>query len=114
MKRMTVVLLVLVLSSLACSRQIATAIPTTPTTTPTSTAEPLTTPTTTVWTTVIRMAQVNIRETPGGASVAVLRKGVVVEIVSCDGSWCEIKEPAGYVWRGCLSDNPDGLGCRSK
>lgn len=115
MKRLTVVIILLGVLSLACSTQAATAFPTTPTTTPVVTASPtVTTVPTTVWESVVRMEYVNVRNAPSGASVGIVRRGSVVEIVKCDNTWCEIKEPAGYVWRGCLSDNPGKLGCRSK
>lgn len=60
------------------------------------------------------MEYVNVRQEPNGTTVDYVRKGSVVEIVKCDNTWCEIVEPAGYVWRGCLADNPQKLGCRSK
>lgn len=115
MKRLSVVIILLGVLSLACSVQAATDFPTTPVVTPSTTPMPTLTPEpTTVWESVVRMEYVHIRSTPGGSSVGIVRKGTVVNIVSCDNTWCQIKEPAGYVWRGCLSDNPGKLGCRSK
>lgn len=78
------------------------------------TSLPVSTPTNTRALATVTAKMVNVREDIGGGAVAILQAGDVVEIVACDGSWCQIKEPAGYVWRGCLSDNPAGLACRSK
>lgn len=114
MKRLTVVIILLGLLSIACSTQVATAIPTTPSTTPIPVLPALTPTPTTVRTSVVRMEYVHVRNIPSGASVGIVTKGTVVKIVDCDNTWCEIVEPAGYVWRGCLSDNPEHLGCRSK
>jgi SH3-like domain-containing protein len=47
----------------------------------------------------------------GSAEVGSLETGQSVEIVKCTGDWCEIVEPAGFVWRGCTDNNPDGLKC---
>lgn len=115
MKRLSVVILLLGVLSLACSTQVATAFPTTPTPAATATASPTPRPSpTTAWTSVVRMEYVNVRQEPNGTTVDYVRRGIVVEIISCDNSWCLISDPAGYVWRGCLSDNPEKLGCRSK
>jgi Predicted solute binding protein len=119
-KRPVIAIFILVLSMLACSRQIATTVPPTPGTTPspipTATPVPSTTVTTPSeqWTAVVEHVQVNVRAAPAGSVVGVVRSGDSVVILSCDGSWCQIVEPAGYVWRGCLSDNPKGLGCEAR
>jgi len=117
MNRATVVILVLVLAVLACDRQVPTTVRTTPAPTVTATAEVLaeesTTPTT-QWTAVVRQVQVNVREEPNGAVIGLVLSGETVNILSCNGSWCRIEEPAGYIWRGCLSDNPNRLGCTTK
>lgn len=47
---------------------------------------------------------------PGGYLVF----GDLVTVLECEGKFCKIEQPFGYVWRGCLSDNPDGLGCSAK
>lgn len=31
----------------------------------------------------------------------------------CTGDWCEIPN-AGWIWRGCTTDNPNALGCEVK
>jgi hypothetical protein len=116
--------LILVLSSLACMEQIATVTPT-PTASPTALSPPLS-PTATVTrtptmasvtaedvqTAVIR-ATVYVRAEPDADSpeVGSLETGAEVVIVECSGEWCQIENPAGYVFRGCTSDNPDGLKC---
>ena len=57
---------------------------------------------------------VNVREEPNGAVIGALHTGDEVTILNCAGSWCRIDKPSGYVWRGCLSDNPERLGCKAK
>ena len=121
----------LVLSSLACGTYITP----TPTGEPTTAAEALTTPVTTpdntpsptlpprpsptaADTATIR-ATVYVRAAAdaGSAEVGSLETGQMVEIVKCTGDWCEIEymfeneTVRGFVFRGCLSDNPDGLKC---
>jgi hypothetical protein len=65
-----------------------------------------------VQTAVIR-ATVYVRAEPDADSpeVGSLETGAEVVIVECSGEWCQIENPAGYVFRGCTSDNPDGLKC---
>lgn len=117
MKRALLTLLTLAFLTLACSMQV----PNSQTPLPTATNTAVLTPTATelgtatpVWTSVVRMEYVYVRSVPNGSSVGIIRKNTEVEIVDCDNTWCEIVEPAGYVWRGCLADNPEHLGCRSK
>lgn len=62
----------------------------------------------------ILLPLVNVRKSPNGETVDTLKAGDFVEILSCSANWCKIKDPPGYVWRGCLSDNPDKLKCLSK
>ena len=55
---------------------------------------------------------VNVRQLAdvNSAVIGNLQAGDSVTILSCDGEWCEITSPFnGFVFRGCLSDNPDGL-----
>ena len=114
-KKMIAAFLVLVLSVMACNQPIptkpTTTVLTTPSAKPASTMEPDNTP---AWTALVELPTVNVRAEPGGEVVGVLRAGDTVIIIQCDGSWCKIKKPAGYVWRGCLSDNPKNLGCTAK
>lgn len=114
-------LFLLALAQVACIAS-ALAVPTpAPTQQPTLTrAVPTLLPTITntanapEWTATVSKAVVNVREKPGGAVIGSLRSGDFVEIVACAEKWCEIVEPAGFIWRGCLSDNPDELKCEAK
>lgn len=102
------------LSCLASSLAVSTPTILAPTLTksvPVSTKAPTDTG---VWTSTIVRPLVNVRKSPNGVVVDTLRTGVEVEIVQCAGNWCQIVDPPGYVWRGCLSDNPQKLGCAAK
>jgi hypothetical protein len=118
-RKLRAALLVLVLSALACSVPVpassttAVTTPTVSTETPAITVveDPDNTP---VWRTTVVRPVVNVREKPGGKVIATLGTGDTVEIVNCTGSWCQIQKPAGFVFRGCLSDNPARLGCQAK
>jgi SH3-like domain-containing protein len=66
------------------------------------------------WTASIELPTVNVRAKPSGKVIGTLKAGQTVTILSCDGSWCLIAKPRGYVFRGCLSDNPKNLGCQAK
>lgn len=55
---------------------------------------------------------VNIREVDGDV-VGSLPSGSYLWVV-CDGDWCFIRGTIHKVFRGCVSNNPDGLGCQSK
>lgn len=55
----------------------------------------------------------HVRDAADGAPTgAVLKKGDRVR-AQCTEKWCEL-EAGGYVWRGCVSDNPDRLGCEQR
>src|SRR5512138_2488454 len=113
MTRFRFALMILVAVTLACNQ----AIPTTPTIPPTATRLATKTPEATA--TSQRMALVaeplvNVRTQPGGVVIGALRAGDEVEILECTGNWCRIRRPAGWVWQGCLSDNPADLGCQTK
>jgi hypothetical protein len=43
-----------------------------------------------------------------------LLQGDVITVLECTDKYCKIEQPFGYVWRGCLSDNPGELGCTEK
>ena len=119
MKRLYLISLCLVAVSLACSVQVSTPIPTAePTATRliamTATRLPVTA-TRHVWTANVRLPTVNIRTEPNGNSTDdYLTAGQEVSILQCVGNWCEIVKPHGWVYRGCLSDNPNHLGCQTK
>ena len=118
MQSKVLALSVLALGILACGQ-----IVTTPTTTP---APAVIAPTVTVTLTLLPsptatlspgLAQivapvVNVRAKPDGDVIGTLKAGDAVTVLSCDGNWCEIEQ--GWVWRGCISDNPDNLGCEAR
>jgi hypothetical protein len=97
----------------------STVAPTNALATPSPTLRPSPVPTATPADTATIRATVYVREAADAASAEVgsLETGQSVEIVGCDGSWCEIEYMfenevvTGFVFRGCLSDNPDGLKC---
>jgi hypothetical protein len=68
--------------------------------------------------TAIITAIVYVRQLADASSAAVgsLETGAEVEIVECTGEWCEVRTDVlvGFVWRGCLSDNPDNLKCEAR
>jgi uncharacterized protein YgiM (DUF1202 family) len=113
-------MIVLAISQAACvmsAMQVPTVTPTPPAS-PTATAYPVPSSTATEAAqvqTVTIQAVVYVRQMPDASSAAIgsLETGERVEIVACDGDWCEIV-PAGYVFRGCTSDNPDELKCEAK
>ena len=116
MNRIHLAIFALVAASLACNQPV----PGTPTETPTATslvaviAVQLTA--TPEWTATVSKPVVNVRSKPGGAVVGSLRAGDSVEIVACVDKWCQIVEPAGFIWQGCLSGsaNPDKLRCEAR
>jgi len=122
MTRIRLALLVLTLAILACGQYI------TPTPTPnalgTATNAPTHTPAATraLTASATKEAQtaqvvapvVNVRRSSGGDVVGQIYAGQDVVILSCAENWCQIKEPLGFVWQGCLSENPDDLGCEAK
>ena len=127
-RKILTTLLVMVLSSLACMEQVATPTPTPspvlPTAAATATPEPTRTPAPTatdggeVVQTATIQATVYVRTAadPNSPEAGSLTTGAEVEIVACEGDWCEIRtnELTGYVFRGCLSDNPEGLRCEAR
>lgn len=118
-----IALLSLILASLACMTQVETPTPApmaTVTNTPRieNTRTPVPSPTPTMDAVrknvaIVRQATVNVHGTPGGNVIGWVSGGDTVTVVSCEGDWCKIEDPAGYVWRGCLSGNED-LGCQAK
>jgi hypothetical protein len=58
---------------------------------------------------------VNVRDVANGNPTGeYIYAGQSVTVLEIDGDWAHIAKPDGWVWRGCLSDNPDGLGCEAK
>jgi hypothetical protein len=117
MKRIHLVIIVLVAASLACNQVVITAVPTavSPATRTATVPTTITEPTATrQWTATVSQVQVNVREEPEGAVIGYLRAGDTVTILECDGLWCRIEEPSGWVFRGCLSNVAGSLKCQSK
>lgn len=132
MRRDSLCALVLLLSTLACG-QYVTATPTTVATTLTPTVRPAAQATHAPapateepQTAKVVAPAVNVRRSPGGEVVRQIYAGQAVDIVGeCADGWCQIKaddSPAlgagasvsGWVWQGCLSVNPSGLGCEAR
>lgn len=125
--RLRLAILALVISSLACMEQVSTVTPAfTPQATaadpipsPAPTATPRPSPTATVPaedTAVVVQALVNLRDAPDGTVIGSLEAGQAVTVIQCDADWCEVetKQMSGFVYRGCISDNPEELGCTAK
>lgn len=111
------IVLALALAAIACAAP-AWAVTSTPVPTLTKPVPTLSRPTANAssWTAVVGQAVVNVRAERANTArvVGYLEAGDVVDVVQCVGSWCQIREPAGWVWRGCLSDNPRGLKCEAR
>jgi hypothetical protein len=124
-RKIVTTLLVLVLLSLACAQVVTTVTPTAPPspspTLPPTTSSPVPASTATAEsvTTVTIRAVVWVRSEPDGTRIGSLETGQSVELIGCDGQWCEVEymfEDAvvrGFVFRGCTSDNPDNLDCEA-
>lgn len=116
---------VLALSALACMEQIPTVAPAveptantanTSTPTPTRTARPsaTSTPADEPQTATVSRAVVNVRDEPGGAVIGSVEAGDVVTVLGCVDDWCEIDDPDGYVYQGCLDGYNDGMSCEAR
>lgn len=116
MKKLFLFSVVLCFMSLACLASSLAVV--TPTAIPQTKTKPAPMATKTeasgIWTSTIVRPLVNVRKSPNGPVVDTLRTGAEVEIVKCIDDWCQIVDPPGWVWRGCLSDNPSRLGCTAK
>ena len=116
--------LVLLLSSLACGQQIVST-PTTVAPAPYNTdpliiatappplPAPTAAPAETARAVTVQAAIVNIRSSPAGEVVGQIYAGQSVTILRCVGDWCQIEDPAGWVWGGCLVGIND-KGCEAK
>lgn len=111
-------LLTLAIMALGVSACLQMPTPNAPTPTPTALLTPTPNATRTPVFTLVPtpnalgvIGNVYIRQTPNGIRIGSLALGAKVYGI-CAGDWCKIEKPAGYVWRGCLSDNPDNLLCR--
>lgn len=111
MRRDCLAFIFLVAISLACNQEV----PGTPTPTVTrlATKTPIATATQS-WNAIVAEPFVNVRADPEGAVIGTLRAGDAVEIIECTNNWCRIAEPSGWIWQGCLSVRPDGLGCQAR
>jgi SH3-like domain-containing protein len=97
--------------TLACNQQLPA------TSTPLVTRFVPTTPAATAtrqWNALVADPFVNVRASPEGTVIGTLRAGDAVEIIECANHWCRIEEPSGWIWQGCLSDPPAGLGCQAR
>jgi hypothetical protein len=83
---------------------------------PTRTPAPMATGTGAATVAVVIAGSVNVHREPDTKSEVVgwVYSDQKVAIVSCDGDYCLLEQPFGYVWRGCISDNPDNLGCEAR
>lgn len=130
MTRAKLSIFLIMLSMLACG-QYTTPTPTAPASavTPAATAAvntvtpylPLATLTPkSVLTATVVQAVVRLHDKPGddpdNVVIGYLRAGDKVTVILCDKSWCKISttEQTGYIYRGCLSENPDNLGCEAR
>ncbi len=65
------------------------------------------------WYTIEITGQVNLRDMDGIATGYALEAGTIWW-GRCDGSVCVIRGGEYTVWRGCVDNNPDELGCKSQ
>jgi len=115
MKKTLAFLVSIVLAMLACNVQVPTIQNATATALPTLLPSATKLPTVTkTWMAEVKLPTVNIRESPDGKVIDSLSAGDKVTILECSRTWCKIMKPRGYIWRGCLSDNPTALGCQAK
>lgn len=127
MNRGVVFMFILVLSVMACSIQTSPTVPTTFSPTVVKSIDivttVITTPVTTPeWTTTVSQVLVNVHVEPDGEVIGAVKIGDSLIVLSCDVKWCKVAKPAGarwkrdygYIFRGCLSDNPKKLGCEAK
>jgi hypothetical protein len=122
MIRLPLAISVLALSVLACGTYITPTPAATPAPSHTLPAPaPLAThtaaPTATEEVTVARIlpAVVTVREAPSGMATGdYLTTGQEVVILRCFGEWCQIAEPEGWVYRGCIDAVAGKLGCESR
>lgn len=124
-RHVTVAILFLALTALACGQQIGTPTPAPTPTRPAASATipvPAATGTPSAVATVeeaeratVRAAMVNVRSEPNGEVVGQLIAGTDVRVIGCDADWCEVEadDISGFVFVGCLSI-ADGKGCIAK
>lgn len=118
-QRIYIALIALALAQVSCAIPVSPRVPTVAPSVPT--VQPAKLPTVQIvptqapeWTATVKLPTVNVRAAPNGKVIGSLSVGTTVTVRQCVGNWCEITEPAGYIFRGCLSDNPEKLGCSAK
>jgi hypothetical protein len=122
MKRIFLVAACLVAASLACAVQVpgtpvmTTAQPKRTPPVPTASAVPPTATEEGVQTARVRQYSVNVHELADAASAVTgwVYADDVVTVLECDGDWCKIAEPPGWVYRGCLTGYEEGRGCEAR
>jgi hypothetical protein len=124
MRKPLFALCVLVLGVLACGQYItptptpsALGVPTDTQTPPTQTAiiPTATRPTPNADTATVSSAVVVVRDAPNGIPTgAYLEAGQSVTVIACADEWCQIADPAGYVWAGCLAEYAGNLKCEAR
>jgi hypothetical protein len=121
-------ILAAILASSACvlsAAQVPTATPTvspppaspTPTPAPTATERPKAVEEDVQTVTIRAVVYIRAEADPNSQDLGALETGAKVPALECVGEWCKIETEidgetvTGYVFRGCTSDNPDGLLC---
>jgi hypothetical protein len=122
MNRLLTFLTLVFLTSAACAIQVPNSTPNalaTPRRTPpvpTASAVPPTATEEDVQTARVRQYSVNVHELADAASAVTgwVYADDVVTVLECDGDWCKIAEPPGWIYRGCLTGYEEGRGCEAR
>jgi hypothetical protein len=122
MNRLLTFLTLVFLTSAACAIQVPNSTPNalaTPRRTPpvpTASAVPPTATEEGVQTARVRQYSVNVHELADAASAVTgwVYADDVVTVLECDGDWCKIAEPPGWIYRGCLTGYEEGRGCEAR
>jgi hypothetical protein len=122
MNRLLTFLTLVFLTSAACAIQVPNSTPNalaTPRRTPpvpTASAVPPTATEEGVQTARVRQYSVNVHELADAASAVTgwVYADDVVTVLECDGDWCKIAEPPGWIDRGCLTGYEEGRGCEAR
>jgi hypothetical protein len=120
--RFAAVFAVMTAMTLACAVQVpgtpvmTTAQPKRTSPVPTASAVPPTATEEGVQTARVRQYSVNVHELADAASAVTgwVYADDVVTVLECDGDWCKIAEPPGWVYRGCLTGYEEGRGCEAR
>jgi hypothetical protein len=122
MNRLLTFLTLVFLTSAACAIQVPNSTPNalaTPRRTPpvpTASAVPPTATEEGVQTARVRQYSVNVHELADAASAVTgwVYADDVVTVLECDGDYCRIENPPGWIYRGCLTGYEEGRGCEAK